>query len=519
MVYSLIDYINAKTNNEFSFLKLVDIVFAQNKYTINYIYPESINLSDEEKLKIENLTKEFLKLNAEIIVKVKKSYLEVEILRKFVYNYILSTFPSMAYNIEKNSIKIDINSIVTITIECGQLVYDMFVNRHLDVDILKQLNIHFCGKFQIVLSLIKEEYDEEEFLKNRILKLEQLSNSNKSRKRRFDVEITHKLIGNPITVMPQAIGDFSKPALNVIFAGKIKFLTERKFTPKKPPKPGKEKEDKPMFTFTLEDRTGKVSAVVFPSKANYHKMQLLKDDDIIIIKGDLQQYNERLSLRVKDISYCQKITEHKNESKENISQLLSSYGKYLFVKPMPYIKMSQDNLFEVQEKISPKLINKTFVVFDLETTGLNADSDEIIEFGAVKIKDGKVTETFSCFVKPKNSIPTEATAINGITNDMVSDAYGINQVLPDFHLFCKDAILVAYNIPFDYGFINFAAKTMGLQFDNEQLDVLLIAKDRLPGLKNYKLATVCASVGVSLIGAHRAVNDAAATAELFIKIY
>ena len=130
-----------------------------------------------------------------------------------------------------------------------------------------------------------------------------------------------------------------------------------------------------------------------------------------------------------------------------------------------------------------------------------------------------MTETFSCFVKPKNSIPAEATAINGITNDMVSDAYGISQILPDFHLFCKDAILVAYNIPFDYGFINFAAKTMGLQFDNEQLDVLLIAKDRLPGLKNYKLATVCASVGVSLIGAHRAVNDAAATAELFIKIY
>lgn len=519
MVYSLIDYINAKTDNEFSFLKLVDIVFSQSKYTINYIYPESINLSDNDKIMIENLTKEFLKLNAEVIVKIKKSYLEVEILRKFVYNYILSTFPSMAYNIEKNGIKIDINAIVTITIECGQLVYDMFVNRHLDVEILKQLNSHFCGKFQIVLSLINDEENEEEFLRNRILKLEQMSNNNEVRKRRFDVEITRKLIGNPITVMPQAIGDFSKPALNVIFAGKVKFLTERKFIPKKPSKPGKEKEEKAMFTFTLEDKTGKVSAVIFPSKANYHKMQLLKDDDIIIIKGDLQQYNERLSLRVKDISYCQKITERKNDEKESVSQLINSYGKYLFIKPMPYIKVSQDNLFDAQETINSNLTNKTFVVFDLETTGLNCDSDEIIEFGAVKIKNGKVTETFSCFVKPKNPIPSDATAINGITNDMVRDAYGINQVLPDFHLFCKDTILVAYNIPFDYGFINVAGKSMGLQFNNEQLDVLLIAKDRLPGLKNYKLSTVCANAGVSLVGAHRAVNDAAATAELFIKIY
>ena len=518
MVYSIIDYINAKTDNEFSYLKLVDIVFFQGSYNVNFIYPENINLEENDKLRIEKLTKDFLKLNANIQVKIKKSYLEIEIIRKFVYNYILSNFPSMAYNIDKNNIKIDINDVVNITIQCGQLVYDMFKSRKLDMDILKSLNTHFCGKFNIVIQLLEEDDDEDEFLRNRLLKLEQLSSSNEVRKRRFDVEITRKLIGNPIAVMPQAIADFKKSALNVIFAGKVKYLSEKKYMPKKSPKPGKEKEEKAMFTFILEDRTGKVNAVVFPSKANYHKMQLLKDDDVIIIKGDLQQYNERLSLRVKDISFCQKITEHKEPINDVISEAIT-HNKYLFVKPQKYIKLSQDNLFKQTSQINNSLLNKSFVVFDLETTGLNAESDEIIEIGAVKIVNGQVAETFSTFVKPKKVIPADATAVNGITNEMVNDAYGIMQVLPDFHLFCKDCALVAYNIAFDYGFINKAGKDMGILFDNEQIDALLIARDRMPGLKNYKLATVCANAGVSLIGAHRAVNDAVATAELFVKIY
>ena len=93
---------------------------------------------------------------------------------------------------------------------------------------------------------------------------------------------------------------------------------------------------------------------------------------------------------------------------------------------------------------------KDYVAFDLETTGLSPETDQIIEIGALKVKDGKVVERFMEFVKPDNPISPIITNITGITNEMVADARDTGEIIRDFVNFCEDYVLVGHNIMFDY---------------------------------------------------------------------
>ncbi len=164
-------------------------------------------------------------------------------------------------------------------------------------------------------------------------------------------------------------------------------------------------------------------------------------------------------------------------------------------------------------------IDDEFVVFDIETTGLSKDNDRITEIGAVKIKDGKITDKFSTFVNPEIHIPEEITDLTGIDDEMVKYAPKIEEVLPEFMEFFGDSVLVAHNAPFDTGFIRAKAEKAGLGvIRNTVVDTLELAKCLYPELKKYKLNLVCDHLGVELKGHHRAVNDAAATAEVFVKM-
>ncbi len=158
-----------------------------------------------------------------------------------------------------------------------------------------------------------------------------------------------------------------------------------------------------------------------------------------------------------------------------------------------------------------------FVVFDIETTGLSAANDQIIEIGACRVKGGQVVDRFSTFVNPMIPIPEDITGITGITDDMVKDAPIIDSALRDFIDFCKDAPLVAHNANFDVSFIKQAATRLGISYHPVSVDTLELAKVLLPELKRHKLNLVCDFLGIELNGHHRAVNDAEATAQMFIK--
>ena len=163
-------------------------------------------------------------------------------------------------------------------------------------------------------------------------------------------------------------------------------------------------------------------------------------------------------------------------------------------------------------------LDDTYVVFDIETTGLSKEKEMITEIGAVKVADGKIIDRFSTFVNPQRPISAEITKLTGITDDMVKDAPTTENVLPEFLKFCEDTVLVAHNASFDTGFIRIAAERAGLgELHHTIVDTLELARALLPELNKHKLDIVCEHLGVTLNGHHRAVNDAEATAEVFIK--
>ena len=162
-------------------------------------------------------------------------------------------------------------------------------------------------------------------------------------------------------------------------------------------------------------------------------------------------------------------------------------------------------------------LDSTFVVFDIETTGFSAVNDRIIEIGAVKVENGMITEKFSEFVNPERPIPFEIEKLTSINDRMVEDAPNISVILPKFMDFCKGSVLVAHNADFDTGFIRHNCEVLGLPYDYTYVDTLGIARSFLEGLKNYKLDTVVEAMGCTLANHHRAVDDAGATADVFVR--
>ena len=159
-----------------------------------------------------------------------------------------------------------------------------------------------------------------------------------------------------------------------------------------------------------------------------------------------------------------------------------------------------------------------FVVFDLETTGFSPTRNRIIEIGAVKVENGKITERYSTFVNPGVKIPKRITELTGINDDMVKDAPDIRDVLPQFLEFCKGCILVAHNAGFDYSFLCAKGEELGLSTEFSVVDTVGIARVLFPHQAKYTLDSVAKVLKISLVNHHRAVEDAEATAEIFEKM-
>ncbi|NLY47105.1 MAG: PolC-type DNA polymerase III [Tissierella sp.] len=166
---------------------------------------------------------------------------------------------------------------------------------------------------------------------------------------------------------------------------------------------------------------------------------------------------------------------------------------------------------------NPDMEYDEYVIFDIETTGLSAINDAITEIGAIKIKNGQVIDTFSQLVNPERDIPEFITNLTGITNEMVKDEPTIDKVIIKFNEFIKGTVLVAHNATFDVGFIREKLKLVNLGLYNPILDTLELARVVFPDLKNHKLDTIAKYLDVSLENHHRAVDDATATMDIFLK--
>ncbi len=164
-------------------------------------------------------------------------------------------------------------------------------------------------------------------------------------------------------------------------------------------------------------------------------------------------------------------------------------------------------------------IDDEMVIFDIETTGFSAKYDKIIEIGAVKIKNGALTgEVFQEFINPQRPLPYEIINLTKITDDDLIPADTIDKVLKRFLEFCGDVPLCAHNASFDMSFIRKNAEDLGLSINNCVLDTLLLSRRLIKDIKNHKLGSLAKKFKIDLKHAHRANDDAKATAEVLINL-
>ena len=159
-----------------------------------------------------------------------------------------------------------------------------------------------------------------------------------------------------------------------------------------------------------------------------------------------------------------------------------------------------------------------YVAFDLETTGLSSQKDEIIEIGAVRMQGGKELDRFQTFVNPGRRLEQKIVELTGITDAMLADAPSIETVLPEFLEFVGDRVLVAHNADFDTGFIREACRKQGLPYGFTSVDTLILSQNLLPHLNKFKLDVVSNALSLPDFNHHRAGDDAVTCGLIFHKL-
>lgn len=182
------------------------------------------------------------------------------------------------------------------------------------------------------------------------------------------------------------------------------------------------------------------------------------------------------------------------------------------------------DLFNFADKsidLDTKLSDLTYTVFDTETTGLEPSSgDEIIQIGAARIVNNRLLrqEVFNQIVDPERPLRPEGIPIHGITEDMVRGQPNIDIVLPAFHEFCEDTVLIAHNAAFDMRFLQLKEERTGIRFTQPVLDTLLLSAVVHPNQESHKLDVILERLGIQIDKRHNALEDALATAAVFLKL-
>ena len=160
---------------------------------------------------------------------------------------------------------------------------------------------------------------------------------------------------------------------------------------------------------------------------------------------------------------------------------------------------------------------KDYLSLDIETTGLDPKMDKVIQIGALRVRDGEITETFQTYVNPGRKISERITELTGITDAMVTEAPVIGEILPDFLAFAGDDVLLGHHVIFDYSFLKRAAVNAGQTFERQGLDTLKMARRFLPELESRSLPFLCKHFAIEH-RAHDALADARATIALYNRL-
>lgn len=495
-------------------LESVEYDKQNNACDICFVYAEWNILSDVQKQQIVDICHSVISDVANINVKFKGAYLDDEILYNMLLQFLDKHYKSLKGVFDAGNITFSKkDKTISILLKTDKITADMIKTGSFLKELSQYLKNECFYEFQIDV-VGDQTYDINSLKQPQILgtslawALEQEKHLNK-----LSVNNIEFLIGKPIDSAPEFILTAKEhDGENMVLCGTVSSFNESVYK-KKLRDPNAKPVDAVRFSFILTDASGFIRVVVFPNDKDAEKLRLIKNGQELIIGGVVSNYNEQLSFRARSISTCHLVENEIHYCYRGVND------KYNYVQPKEWVEVTQMDLFSMlEDNVSDYLKNNTIVMFDLETTGLDPDRCMITEIGAVKIHNGKCTQTFQTLVNPQTPIPHEIVEKTHITDEMVKNAPTIDQVMPDFYKFVDGAVLSAYNIAFDYAFLKVLGHKLRFNFANEQIDCLDVVRRKVASLSNYKLTTVSKALNIELKNAHRALADALAAAKVFIKL-
>ena len=469
----------------------------------------------EEEIAAQKICQRFLPSGFKAKVKIVKRVPDALLVKGKIYDYVRRAFPAAAAFLEEEHIQVEmLTSGANFCFDIASGEQSLFSSGKILDEVSKYLSSVFCGSFYGNVRIVEKTRDESV--------LDELPEEDKEEIipveiRRFSICDAQKIDGweTPLSTAVY-MADCHMVDGPYEICGTVAYIEEIEYV-KHNEKTGEDVQ-RTRFSLSLTDGSGNVRTTYFPKKATVEKVREIKVGDYVVVSGANEEYKGSVSFKAGKINLGTPPEGFQPQAKK---------GKpvpkfYHTVFPEPYVDYMQAGLFDNLDKPTD-LKNNVFVVFDLETTGLNNNPamgrmDKIIEIGAVKLVNGEITEKFSSFVACKEKLSPEIVNLTGICDEDLIGAPEVEQVMADFYKFTDGAYLVGHNVTFDYRFVHYYGEQYGYMFEQKQFDTLLLAQEVLRGmLANYKLNTVADYYGFTF-NHHRAFDDACVTAKVFIEL-
>ena len=470
--------------------------------------------TDKEEAEACGISGKYLPSGFQAKTRIVKRVPDEEILKRRIFDFVSDKFPAAAAFLDENSLHVDmLSSGANFCFDIASGEQSLFTSGKILDEVSAYLQSGYCGTFYGTVRIVEKEEGNDELL-NEIPQTQEEESVNEIR--RFEIFDFKKIDGaEGLPKNATYIADHASEESVFALCGTLTYIEEKEYT-KHNEKTGEDLQ-KSRFVITLSDGTGTVRTTYFPKKATVERVRELKIGDKIVITGQNEEFNGYRSFKAAKLNY--------GAPPENFTPVARK-GKpvpkhYRAVFPENYVDYTQAGFFDMLEK-PDDLKNNVFVVFDLETTGLNNNPamgkmDKIIEIGAVKLVGGEIKEKFSTFVSCEDRLSQEIVGLTGLTDADLVGAPAIDKAIADFFKFIDGAYLVGHNVNFDYNFVRYYAEQNGYMIENRHFDTLTLAQELLRGeIANYKLNTVAEHYGFSF-NHHRAFDDACVTAKIFIE--
>ncbi len=477
------------------------IVCNKRKKSASFYMITDKTYTKEDVNEVEKILQTAIPATFTLSIHIQKSIADAELIKNAILAFITKqTLLSIFIQKEDISIIMDANNVIC-QLHSTESEYSYLQNNHTFLEELQEyLRSQFCNNIQIeyILDLQKE---------NVMPKLQEVEDDSleEQKIRTFAIEDFVAIDKKDIVQQATYIADCTFIAENLTICGEIIDI-----------KLSISKAEKEYLRLTINDKSGIMQTCYFFKKRTKEEIDKLQIGDFITCTGKNEIFNNTLSFTTQYINkgrYPQNFVPTVKKGR-NVS------ANYKIVYPEKIVDYNQINIFE-KEFLPKEFVENSFVVFDIETTGLVNDPltgkmDTVTEIGAVKIIDAEITEKFSVLIDPKRKLDPKIIALTGITDEMLIGQPTIDKVVGDFYKFCYGAVLVAHNIPFDFKFMKYYCEQENYILENKRIDTVTFAQEML-SLANYKLNTVANHFNITF-NHHRAFDDALTTAKIFIEL-